>query len=203
MWWLVITDLTTIYPPPPQFRTDVPVAYPQGKRDHCLFLCLASALHYMGMEEEAEDLSEWAFKASETSGSVGIQLLKSFMKASAPSIAIPTIFNVSHKKRKRPMNPKDLMNFTPYPTVIIPQGADGSISHAVCVIDDLIFDTSQPYALKCSIGSMGWICNCGPHAFVEIFEAFRFERGHRCTTLKRKVTLNWKKPTEKQKKTKK
>ena len=64
---------------------------------------------------------------------------------------------------------------TPYPTVVIPMGKDGSISHAVCVVDDLIFDSTQRSALKLTHKSFHWISgNLGTHD--EVYGAMRFER---------------------------
>ena len=49
-------------------------------------------------------------------------------------------------------------NETIYPTLVIPIGADGSINHAFCVVDDLIFDSTQTHALKLTMKSIEWIC---------------------------------------------
>ena len=89
------------------------------------------------------------------------------------------------------MSIQDLDTFNPYPTVVIPMGADGSISHAICVIDDLISDTTQAYALKCTRKSMGWICHCGPQEFVDVYLAIRFDRGFKCKTHIRAMSQNW------------
>ena len=34
-----------------------------------------------------------------------------------------------------------------FPTVVIPRGYDMSVNHAVCVVDDLVFDSTQLKAL--------------------------------------------------------
>ena len=36
----------------------------------------------------------------------------------------------------------------PYPKVVIPRSPDASLGHAFCIVDDLIFDSSQVYALQ-------------------------------------------------------
>ena len=167
---------------PENYRTKIRVPFPQGNLDHCLFLCLASALHYLGLRLEASKLASMAAKGEALPVNDGIKTLISYMKDCAPSICVPTIFNDSHKKRKRCMSIQDLDTFNPYPTVVIPMGADGSISHAICVIDDLIFDTTQAYALKCTRKSFGWICHCGPQGFVDVYQVIRFDRGFKCRT---------------------
>ena len=89
------------------------------------------------------------------------------------------------------MSIQDLDTYNPYPTVVIPMGADGSISHAICVIDDLIFDTTQAFALKGTRKSFGWICDCGTQGFVEVYQAIRFDRGFKCRTHTRAMSQNW------------
>ena len=42
--------------------------------------------------------------------------------------------------------------------VVVLRGMDNSISHAVTVIDDLVFDSTQEYALKLTMESLDFIC---------------------------------------------
>ena len=45
---------------------------------------------------------------------------------------------------------------------MIPQGKDGSINHAVAVVEDLIFDSTQSHAMKLKKESFDWIFgSCG------------------------------------------
>ena len=47
------------------------------------------------------------------------------------------------------MSVKDLLsNPSPHPTIVIPRGKDLSVTHAFCVIDNLIFDSTQKFALN-------------------------------------------------------
>jgi hypothetical protein len=153
----------------------------------------------MGMTQEGIKLASKASSAENLPCNDGIKALLACMNECAPCIATPTTYNVGHKKRKRMMEPKDLEVFTPFPTVVIPHSADGLTSHAVCVVDNFIFNTTQAYALKCKIKSLGWICNCGPQNFVDVFAAYRFEGGNCCSTLVQELKCNWLKgvPTKK------
>ena len=47
---------------------------------------------------------------------------------------------------------------TEFPTVVVPQGRDGSVNHAVCIVDDLVFDSTQPKALKLCRETLDWVC---------------------------------------------
>ena len=179
---------------PQQFRTKVQVAYPQGQNDRCLFLCVASALHYMGLEEEAAKLAALGSKAEHVSGSTGIDELRESMIVCAPIVGRPMLFNTSKKKRKRPIHLKEIVTqLTPYPTLIIPLGADRSVNHAICVVDNLIFDSTQSFAMKCQVDAIGWICNCGKKGVADVFEAMRFQYPINCSPLDRMVVNNWKK----------
>ena len=61
-------------------------------------------------------------------------------------------------------------------TLVVPRGEDGSVNHAVCVVDDLVFDSTQEVALKLTAETLDWIC--GGSGMKEIKEAYRFNHGH-------------------------
>jgi hypothetical protein len=97
--------------------------------------------------------------------------------------------------KKRPMTWKDLFtDITPYPTLVIPVRSNGRMNHAFCVVDDLIFDASTPFALKLTMESVRWIFDDDN---VEIFQVLRFDqkvspRGIKLhTKYKRQVTYHW------------
>ena len=85
------------------------------------------------------------------------------------------------------MTINDLVNNkTQFPTVVIPMGKDESVGHAVCVVDDLIFDSAQKTALKLCKDSLDWIY--GEEGCKGIYSALRFHqrvgRGHAfCRTM--------------------
>ena len=53
-------------------------------------------------------------------------------------------------------------------------GADGSESHAVAVVDGLIFDSSAKHAMILSRASLDWCCNC-MNGFVKIGNTLRIK----------------------------
>jgi hypothetical protein len=178
---------------PVKLQTQVPMAFPQGDRDQCLFLCLASALHYIGMSTEAVQVASIAASAEVLPGNKAIELLSATMKEHVPTIGIGVVYNSSHKRRKkRTLTLSDLVSRqTMYPTMVLPLGTDGSVSHAICVVDDLIFDSTQPWALKCTIASLNWICNCGSRGFEEVNLALRFQEPYKSKPMKREIVKNW------------
>ena len=62
-------------------------------------------------------------------------------------------------------------NVTPYPTLIFPITSSGRTGHAICVVDDLIFDSITDSALRLCEESVNWIFN---DEEVDINVAFRF-----------------------------
>ena len=66
-------------------------------------------------------------------------------------------FKESKKKRKKISVEHLVQKPSPYPTLVIPLGNDGSVNHAICVVDDLIFDSTQQFALKLCHKSFHWI----------------------------------------------
>jgi hypothetical protein len=170
------------------------VAYQQGQQHRCLFLSLASALHYIGLPDEALRLAEASTSAEHNSGSEAIAALRTSMATLAPIVGRPTLFNTGRTgRKKRVLSIVDVWKYTPYPTVVIPIGKDGSVNHAICVVDDLIFDSTLPYALKCRHESMDWICTGDHGGFVGIRQALRFSNPINCSPLLRIMDDNWEK----------
>ena len=103
------------------------------------------------------------------------------------------MFNDSHKKRKKTLTLDDLISIkTPYPTVVVPLGSDGSVHHEFCVVNDLVFDSTQSCALKCTLDTIGWVCDKpGKRGKVDVFKAFRFNNPFGCQPLKRGIKVNW------------
>ena len=75
-----------------------------------------------------------------------------------------------------------------FPTVVIPRGIDQCVNHAVCVVDDLVFDLTQPKALSLSKETFDWIC--GEDGCDRLRFAVRFDRSFKTKALKRKLCLH-------------
>lgn len=78
------------------------------------------------------------------------------------------------------------MRPTAYPTLVVPVGSDNSISHAICLIDNLVFDSSQTVALSLSWETLNWIVGDGV-TMVGVEYCFRFCQPYKTAPLKRKV----------------
>jgi hypothetical protein len=60
-------------------------------------------------------------------------------------------------------------------------GADGGAQHAVAVVDDLLFDSNLPHALKLTKRALDWSCNCDG-GYVKLKMAIKFHYYFALTT---------------------
>ena len=98
------------------------------------------------------------------------------MQTHLPKIGRATTYGKRNaKKQIRILSQEALIHSqSPYPTVVIPRCKDGGIQHAVCVVDDLVFDSTQEVALKLQLETFEWICSVND-GFNEVAEAYRFD----------------------------
>lgn len=149
-------------PPPRALTTNKKTLYQQVNRPFCLTYCLASALYYCRFEQEASMLAGQAIDVANYNMRSQLRRIIAFMPNLVPLIGGVTVYNQrsnSNGRKKRSLTWKTLFD-TPsrFPTLLIPvKGRTGRMNHAVCVVDDLIFDASTPFALKLCMDSMEWI----------------------------------------------
>ena len=101
------------------------------------------------------------------------------MRDVVPCIGDCEVFNQGKDKKNRikKLSIEELINKkTRFPTVVVPLGKDGSNNHAIVVINDLIFDSTQAFAMKLCRESLDWIC--GDMGIDVIDVALRFNRSH-------------------------
>ncbi len=173
--------------------TKVPIRYQQLDRDHCLLLGVASCLDYCGETEAAVKFSHQATQCENLTRDLAIKKLKDAMLQFLPCIGDCTIFNVRNAKKRtiKKLSIEDLITIkTRFPTVILPLGNDGAYNHAVVVIDDIVFDSTQEFALKLCRESLDWIC--GDKGMASIYIGLRFNRGNATKDKLQHVdTVNW------------
>jgi hypothetical protein len=194
-WWpVVVGDARKCDSelPPPSLTTLIRVEYQQGDWNQCLFKATASALHYCGWQKVASCISSTAPSVQYLPREEAIFALRKSMIIHVPEIGGVIAFNQHQKRRK--MNRLSLdelvQNKTRFPTVVIPHANDGSASHAVVVVDDIIFDATQSHAMKLCKGSFDWICGKGGIGAIE--RALRFEMPHQTKKrYARTMTKNW------------
>jgi hypothetical protein len=156
--------------------TSIKVEYQQGDWNQCLFKATAAALHYCRVQGAASFLSNAAPTVQYLPREKAIISLREAVMNHAPEIGGVIAFNQHQKRRKKNRLSVDelIRNKTIFPTLVIPRANDGSASHAVVVVDDLIFDATQLHAMKLCRASFDWIC--GKRGVGDIEMALRFER---------------------------
>ena len=183
---------------PVELCTKVRTLYQQHNNPFCLIYSFASALFYCGFKEQAKHLAETAQPFASMHFDQQIQKLREIMPHLVPLIGGATLYGIRtkrHDRKKRWMTWEGVFTeLTPYPTIVIPILADGTVRHAFCVVDDLIFDSLTPFALKLKEESVLWTFNDRP---TKIFQVLRFNKkvSPQGTTVKgkynREISLHW------------
>jgi len=178
---------------PKELLSNVECKYQQKEEQYCLVFALASALHYVGMVEAAQKLVSIADNTTNMNMEDQINVIKAHMVECAPSIGHFEAFGQLKKRKKKMLKFDDIIqNRTAYPTIVIPVGGDYSTNHAVCVVDDLIFDSTQKFALKLKMSSFNWVVDC-KDGVVSFYGGIRFCQrvSSNSQIYARKVKSNW------------
>jgi hypothetical protein len=124
---------------------------------------------------------------------MAIKNLRKFMQTHAKVVGNCKVFNKRNGRgKKTDMSIDELVTQeSRFITLVVPRGEDGSVNHAVCVVDDLVFDSTQEVALKLTTETLDWIC--GGSGMKEIKEAYRFNQacGRKDKYTPEGSTKNW------------
>ena len=147
--------------PPTHLLVDkVTLSYQQKEHNFCLVFSVASCLHYMCYHKEAASIAAKAFEFSLLPGEQAILHMQNLLKEVIPQIAQPHIYNRARRKKAwKEMSMETLVeDKSPMFKLVIPFDNDGSKDHAICVVDDLIFDARLKHALCLTQESLNWVC---------------------------------------------
>ena len=128
--------------------------YQQGDRNLCLIKSLASALFYIGLRDESGHINNLSNAYKHLSLNKAYKQLQDDMESYVPKIGVgfPYNRNFSRSRKKKEIQKmtieKLLKEKTIYPTVVVPEGRDNNVGHAITVVDDLIFYSTQEHALN-------------------------------------------------------
>ena len=80
-----------------------------------------------------------------------------------PVIGQYEAFNVRKRDKSMKMMTKEALisHQTPYLTLVLPIAKDGSTDHAICVVDDIIYDARVEHGLKLKMATLDWVCGIG------------------------------------------
>jgi hypothetical protein len=146
----------------------------------------------MGYGTVAHRVAEAAPQWTSLPGDMVFDQLRDIMKEVLPESGQCMVFNKGHGHRRKNISVADLICCrTPYLTVVLPKGNDGSADHAVCVVDDLIFDARFSHALKLCDDTFKWVC--GPKGVCQLGYVLRFclPHGVKKTKHERVMRRNW------------
>ena len=150
--------------------------YQQHNNPYCIIYSFASAVRYCGFVEQAVWLHNSAPSFPTKDFDEQIAHLLSLTAPFLPLIGGATFYGSRtnrHDRKKRVLDWETLFSdLTIYPTIVIPiLRENGQCTHAFCVVDDLIFDSTTPCALKLGMDSVRWLFR---ERETDIYEAYRF-----------------------------
>ena len=152
----------------------------QDDRDMCLFYSAASALHYLGYNEAAATLAGEGdrFIGSAMSLEVVREKIHRNMPKWLQSRKIKPNFVYSEMQER---------NFA----VVVLQGTKGSVNHGITIVDDMIFDSNEPEAIRLSHAALSY---CVDPEHQEKFKQFArgwvfYEQGKKQRM--KKMKRNW------------
>ena len=132
------------------------ITYRQGLEPTCVTSGLASALHFLGHTAEAEQLAE---------------LGRQFMAGPTPSKILPftatwlqkekKLSSKWHLKKLHGQHNVWTLNTTHQPALIVMRESDGSQWHAVTIVNNMIFDSSQEKACAFNPENLDKLCAVG------------------------------------------
>jgi len=144
----------------------------QGNSPFCLSFSLAAAVSYCRFPVASRYLVENATIISAMCIDEASMMVRAIMLAGAPLIGLPKLFNIRPNTKAKKMAHITITDLTtmltPFPTLVI---LERFPLHALCVVDDLIFDAISNRALKLCKETFSWIFN---NENVKIAHAYRF-----------------------------
>ena len=146
------------------------VHFQQGDKKLCALYSFSSVLAYTGHTKIAEELNH-ALQDREEMGSLSeIYAIADFLQTTKLKYLQPKIF-----KRKKLNILEDKKD---YPTIVVLEGSDGSVSHAISTFGEWIFDANLQHAQKISKKILDW-CVSSPDCPTEfrcVNIAIRFQK---------------------------
>jgi len=163
---------------PDYLCTKVVTIYQQHSNPYCLSHSLASALFYCDsrlFRLASEGLVDLGKSIAGIHFDAQIKHVRDYMENHVPILGRPTLFGRrpnTHLRKLRHISWDELLlNITPFPTLVIPKLPSGRATHAFCVVDDLIFDSTTPTALKLCRDAVKWLFG---ETFPEMYQVIRF-----------------------------
>ena len=139
----------SVYGVPMRLRTEVPMRLPAEGCRLCLAYSVAGALEYMGKPEAARLAREASFKWCNSPPDVAIALMEKLFAQFIPEVARPVVYGRYKTGRKTVQVTLEHIfeQSDGWLWVVFPTSNDNA-NHSFCAIDNLVFDTAAPKALR-------------------------------------------------------
>jgi hypothetical protein len=148
---------------------NIPIKYKQEESSCCLFLSLASALHFAGFEDTARILATEAPKygADSQAGVFNWTELLSIMEKKIKFLqpfALSSIVNL-------------LDNTSDYVTVATLMSSEGSVQHAIAIIRNIVFDANCDFAMPLCQEVLDYCCSTAREkvSYHHLYHGYRFQ----------------------------
>ena len=139
------------------------MVFPQGCQWVCLPYCLANALYYTGLRREAGRLTSEGYKYAHSYRHVALHALQMWMSTNVKSMGRAETF----PREKKPLSVAQLLAWRDtFPKVALLADAEGESNHAICLIDDLIFDSSCHNAVAANAESLEYLFERPPTSVI-------------------------------------
>jgi hypothetical protein len=149
---------------PASITSRVKIQYPQGDNWYCLAYSLASALDYCGFKEQGLWLWQQASYFSKLPLDTALATVHSYMEMAVPVIGGATQYmkRTGQKKIRQLTIQQVIDSPSPFLLLLVPKTKEGVPNHALCVVDDLVFDSIALRALRLCEETFLWIFNDDP-----------------------------------------
>ena len=130
-------------------------------------------LFYCGFESASHWVWEQAEYWSTLAMDTALYYVRGFMEATVPVIGGVTIYmqrTSNHKKRHLTIE-EVIESPSPFPLLLVPEPKFGVVNNAICIVDDLVFDSITNKALRLCNETFLWIFNDEP---ITLLRAYHF-----------------------------
>jgi hypothetical protein len=157
------------------YKNNPPIIYPQLGENSCCFKALSSGLAYLNMHVEAKIIDDYRVTFYQSKKDQFHRIFESIATFIRSDDAMRK-FRQSYTIKKL-TNKHDIQSFNCKKEdiqLVTLHAIDKSSSHAISVVDRLIFDCNCSNAMNLSLEALN--VACGGHNFVSIYKGYLFEK---------------------------
>lgn len=146
--------------------------FQQGDLNYCMAYCVANALHFLGWHDQGNSLASKAEGISVKDSGKQVREICDFVNRRVPGLSPLPKQNGFQKLEGADVCVSKLKLEVEF-AVIVLEGNDGAISHAIAYTKEMIFDSTQLYPLSLTKETLDFVC--GEMGFCKVFMARTFK----------------------------